>query len=141
IAARAATPVRAVTRDPLAWAGIVNDALRALIALVAFAWGAALTVRHRLRLATYDLRQRRLRARYGVRADMPVRPYGAEVAAALAAAAPARARWAETSGSSAAPKRIPYSEERLRRVRRAYVDSFARGYWSLPIGRTSLFVM
>jgi hypothetical protein len=144
--ARVAAPTHAADEAgdrgaSLARAGLVNDTLRAMIAMVAFAWGAALTVRHRLRLATYRLRQRRLRARYGVRPDTPVRPYGPEVATALAATAPARVRWAETSGATGAPKRIPYSDARLRQVRRAYVDAFARAFWSLPIGRTSLFVM
>ena len=50
------------------------------------------------------------------------------------------ARFALTSGSTARPKRIFYTERRLRSVKLAYQDVYVRSCWGLGIGRKSLYI-
>jgi hypothetical protein len=118
----------------------LNDALRALIAFGARLLGALFTLRQRAAIRGYARERARLRRYLGVESDTPIRAWGPEVETAVAAAAPADARMASTSGSTSRPKLLPYDASRLRAVKLAYVDAFTRLYWALHIRRTSLYV-
>jgi len=123
--------------------GLFNDWLRWLIGL-GIRWpGLALSAAHLIKIAAFSRNQERLRRRYNIKPDTPVLPYGPEIERLVKSAADragARARLASTSGSTGSPKRILYTKRRLRAVRLAFIDMFARCCVSLRIRRTSLYV-
>jgi hypothetical protein len=117
--------------------------MRWLIGRVIKGLGAALGITERIRIATFDWSQKRLRRRYGVTRQTPIFTYGPEIEQRIREAAAEygdRARFAETSGSTAAPKRILYTKGRLRSVRWTFMDVFARCYRAHRVERTSLYV-
>ncbi|MEK6283229.1 MAG: GH3 auxin-responsive promoter family protein [Acidobacteriota bacterium] len=123
--------------------GLINDCLRRLIAVSIGCLGLVLTVVQKVRTSLFFLSQKRLTRRYGITADTPILPFGPELELLIekaAAKAGKGARFAWTSGSTAKSKRILYTNGRLRRVKLAYVDFFARCCWSLRIKRTSLYL-
>jgi hypothetical protein len=72
-----------------------------------------------------------------------VLPYGPELKDLIKSAsanAGKTAKFASTSGSTSTPKRILYTERRLRVVKHAFVDFFARCCWAMQLSRTSLYV-
>ena len=122
--------------------GRLNDLLRALIRLAIIAGGWGLELIHRRRKARFANQQARLVRRYQITSDTPIVGYGPQTETAISATAK-RTRsvsFAMTSGSTEAPKRIPYSPARLRMVKLTYIDAFARCFAKLPISRTSLYV-
>ena len=123
--------------------GVVNDYLRRLIALGIECLGLVLTIVQRARARLFFWSQKRLTRRYGITSDTPILTFGPEQEQLIeraAARAERGARFACTSGSTAKPKRILYTRRRLRKVKLAYVDFFARCCWSLGIKRSSLYV-
>ena len=123
--------------------GLINDCLRRLIGLGIVWLGLVLDVVQRIRISTFFWNQRRLSKRYGITADTPVLSFGPELEQLIencAARADQSARVALTSGSTGRPKRILYTRRRLRAVKLAYIDFFARCCRSLRIRRTSLYV-
>jgi hypothetical protein len=123
--------------------GLVNDWLRWLIALAIRWLGLVLTIAQRVRASTFFWNQKRLTRKYGITSDTPVLTYGPELELLIEGAAARTdkgARFAWTSGSTAKPKRVLYTKRRLRAVKLAYVDFFARCCWSLSIKRTSLYL-
>jgi hypothetical protein len=137
---------RPEVETPLGWAarGLVQDALRVLIGQGLVLAGHLLEVPHRARLEGYRAAQARLRSRYRVAGEHPVRGWGPEVQAEVEAWAAARrgpVRFAETSGTTATPKRLAYPPRRLRRATWAFVDAFSRLYAARPeLTRHSLYV-
>src|SRR6185436_20713354 len=109
--------------------GLINDGLRRAIACAIRAFGFVLTLRHRIRVRNFIRTQKRLRIRYGITDHTPVLPYGPELEYLIKSAsanAGKTARFASTSGSTSTPKRILYTKRRLRIVKHAFVDFFAR---------------
>ena len=123
--------------------GLINDCLRRLIGLSIKGLGLALAVRQSIQISTFGWNQKRLRRRYGITADTPILTFGPELEQLIEQAALRAgpdARFAFTSGSTAKRKRILYTKSRLRAVRLAYIDFFARCCWSNGVKRTSLYV-
>jgi len=123
--------------------GLINDCLRRLIALGIQWLGVLMTIVQRIRASMFFWSQKRLARSYGITSDTPIMTFGPELELLIesaAARAKKGARFAWTSGSTAKPKRILYTNWRLRTVKLAYVDFFARCCWSLSIRRTSLYV-
>jgi len=123
--------------------GQLNDGMRWLIGRVIKGLGVALGITERIRIETFDWSQKRLRRRYGVTRQTPILTYGPEIEKRIRDAAVKygdRARFAETSGSTAAPKRILYTKGRLRSIRWTFMDVFARCYRAHRVERTSLYV-
>ena len=122
---------------------MINDCLRRLIGLGIKGLGLALAVRHSIQISTFGWNQKRLRRCYGVTADTPILTFGPELEQLIKQAAlraGPEARFAFTSGSTAKRKRILYTKRRLRAVRIAYSDFFARYYSSNGVKRKSLYV-
>jgi hypothetical protein len=94
-------------------------------------------------MKTFRRKQRQLRKRYGISESTPIRSFAREVEESLHHNALKRHEalaYAETSGTSDQPKRIPFTHSRIRDVKFAFVDMFARCCWSLSLSRTSLYV-
>ena len=116
----------------------VNDFLRTMISVALQCAGAFEEVRHRDRIKGHQEDQSDLRRRYGIEDDTPLvqdvpAPDASEVATP-------DAQIALTSGTSSNPKRVLYTARRLRAVRKVFIASFLRCFWSLDIRRTSLYV-
>jgi len=123
--------------------GLVNDCLRWLIGLSVRRLGLVLSAAHRFRIARFRQGQRRLRRRYRIEADTPVLTFGPALERLVeeaAARAGGGAVFASTSGSTDRPKRLLYTRGRLRAVKLAFVDSFARCCHAYGVRRTSLYV-
>lgn len=120
---------------------MIHDLLRAWIGFWIVVIGRLLTLHHRRLVRQYARRQAKLRARYGIDDDTPIRSWGEEVESDVVAFAEAHhARFAFTSGSTSRPKRIAYPPSRVRRVKWIYSEAFLRMYAALPIRRKSLYV-
>jgi len=123
--------------------GWINDFLRWLIGLGIVCFGLAMEVVHQLKVKTFFGTQKRLRQRYQIAAESPVLMFGPEIEKRIencALRAGHKARFAVTSGSTASPKRLLFTKRRLRSVRWAFQDLFARTCWALSIRRKSLYV-
>jgi hypothetical protein len=123
--------------------GVVNDCLRLLISLSVRWLGLGLSAAHRIRILTFRRSQRRLRGRYRIEADTPILTFGPALERLIEEAAERAcdgAVFASTSGSTDRPKRLLYTRGRLRAVKLAFVDSFARCCRAYGVGRTSLYV-
>ncbi|HEV2833999.1 MAG TPA: GH3 auxin-responsive promoter family protein [Pyrinomonadaceae bacterium] len=123
--------------------GQVNDWLRLAIAHCVRIAGLVMSVWQRLRIYTFAANQQRLRRRYNVTLDTPILSYGPEVERSIATAARKTghgARFALTSGSAGDPKRLLYTNHRLRTLKFLFSDMFARACWTFRLKRTSLYV-
>lgn len=123
--------------------GFVNDTLRGLAGFGIRRLGLLFDVIQRIKIRFFFWNQKRLRRVYGITTDTPVLSFGPELEQLIETAAARtgdNARFALTSGSTAAPKRILYTKRRLRSVKLTYMDVFARCYRALRIKRTSLYV-
>ena len=124
----------------------VNDAVRAVYGWAIGALALVGCGLQALALRSWPQRQIRLRRQLGITERSPILRYGPEVERQLAAhvrAARDRGRSLEhalTSGSTAAPKRIPFSPRRLRQIRWLFVDAFARACRSFGLSRRSLYL-
>lgn len=123
--------------------GLLNDCMRRLIGFGIIRLGTAMCIAQRIRIGAYSWNLKRLRRLYGITPDTRILPFGPESELLVEKAAERAgrgARFAFTSGSTGRPKRILYTKGRLRTVRLAFVDAFARCCRSLRIERTSLYV-
>jgi hypothetical protein len=121
----------------------VNDCLRWAIAHCIRIGGIALSVWERLRIRTFAADQQRLRKRYNLAANTPLVSYGPEVERSISVAALRAgddARFALTSGSAGDPKRLLYTNHRIRALKFVFSDMFARACCAFRIKRTSLYV-
>ena len=122
---------------------LVNDALRFLIARMIALLGVVLNLRQRFRIARFAANQRRLKRKYRLHADTPVVSYGPRVVESIrhaAAHAGRDVRFALTSGSTGEPKKILYTNRRLRALKFTFTDMFARAVRAYGLKRTSLYV-
>ena len=123
--------------------GLVNDALRRLVGFSIVALGFWLDVVQRWRIRAYRFTQARLRVRYGISDSTPVLSFGPEQQATIAERAKRERgpiRYAETSGSTDAPKKLLYPLKRIARAKWAFIDAFARAFARTPWRRHSLYV-
>lgn len=123
--------------------GLINDCLRRLIAIGIEGLGLVLTIVQRFRASIFFRTQKRLSLRYEITSNTPILTFGPELERLIESAAAkgaTGAKFAWTSGSTSKPKRILYTNRRLRAVKLAYVDFVARCCWSLSIKRTSLYI-
>jgi hypothetical protein len=120
-----------------------NELARSLLLAGVVAGGVALRAGERWRIHAYRRHQAELRRRYGITPDTPVRPWGDEVAAGIAAWAETQpaVRWAATSGSTAKPKRVAFTPARLRRIKLGSFSVAARMVSGHPGWRMGLFIM
>ncbi len=97
----------------------------------------------RRRIAGHARAQARLRARYGVSPATPILRWGPAVEAAVAAWAARQrgVRWAETSGSTARPKRLPFTRARLRAIRRGSWAAAVQAGHAHGVRRPGVFVL
>jgi hypothetical protein len=123
--------------------GPFNDALRACIGALIHGLGAACSVIHRARIASFTNTQQKLRRRFRIEPNSPVLAYGSPVEAEIrrVASQSAAARWAETSGTTARPKRLLYTPQRIRQTSWTFIDGFVRAFGAYCSGfRSSLYV-
>ncbi len=124
------------------WALLRNEAIRSA-ATPAFSLLAGRARRARARrIAGHAAEQERLRARYGVTRDTPVRPWGPAVEEAVRAWAATQrgVRFAATSGSTNRPKLLPYTPARLAALRRLNRDAAAETALAHGVRRPVMFV-
>jgi hypothetical protein len=122
---------------------LLNDAIRFVIANVIMLAGLFAALWQRLRIRRFATNQRRLKRKYRIHADTPVVSYGPRVVESIrhaAAHAGRDARFAMTSGSTGEPKKILYTGGRLRSLKIAFSDMFARAVRAYGLSRTSLYV-
>lgn len=123
--------------------GLVNDIVRFLIAHVIRLSGVVLASRQQMRMISFIANQRRLKRRYRLQPDTPVMTYGPRVVESIRNAAARLGRGASfaiTSGSTGEPKKILYTRQRLRVLKFAFSDMFARACRAYRLPRTTLFV-
>ncbi len=117
--------------------GVINDTLRSVIGWTITAAGLLLSGWQRLRMLFFRLNQKRLKRKYRITSDTPVLSYSSQ---SLQSGAGKNVRFAETSGSTGAPKRIPYTKQRLLTLKLTFSDMFARACYAFRIERISLYV-
>jgi hypothetical protein len=101
----------------------LNDCLRLVIARCIQISGVAFNILLRFRLTRFRFKRARLKRKY--KRDLHLRTDG---------------RYALTSGSTGDPKRILYTNARLRACKFVFSDMFARACRAFRIKRTSLYV-
>jgi hypothetical protein len=122
---------------------LFNDSVRAGIGALIHGLGVACRVIHRARIATFARTQQKLRRQFRIEPNTPVLPYGPAVEKEIqrVAAQCGETRWAETSGTTAQPKRILYTPQRIRQTSWTFIDGFARAFSAYCSGfRSSLYV-
>lgn len=123
--------------------GWLNDAVRSLIAYAIRLAGVVLSGWQRIRIRRFHANQRRLKRKYRLQPDTPVWSYGPRVVESIRHAAArlgSDAVFAMTSGSTGNPKHIVYTKHRLRALKFAFSDMFARACAAYRLQRTSLYV-
>lgn len=129
------------------FAGLFNDLLRSLIWLVLWGLGWVLECVFQLRVLRFAGGQLRLATELGITPSTPLEKHGPEMDSRLAALFEdyrkrgVRVAWAMTSGSTRAPKRIVYTEARLRGRHINFFEGYARLFSRLGIFRRSFYVM
>ena len=123
--------------------GLVNDALRFLIARMITLLGIALDLRQSFRIVRFAANQRQLKRKYRLHDDTPVLSYGPRVIESIRHAADRagrNAKFALTSGSTGEPKKILYTNRRLQTLKFTFTDMFARAARAHGLKRTTLYV-
>ncbi len=120
----------------------MNEALRAGLAPALNALGHGFRARMAARIAAFAADQARLRAAYRIDGATPIHAWGPEVEAGIAAFAARHpgARFAATSGSTARPKRVAFTAERLRTIKLGSLSVAARLLVAHGVRRPSLFI-
>jgi hypothetical protein len=118
----------------------IQDRLRAVISWNIRCLGHLLGVWHNVQVRRFSEQQSRLRQRYGITKTTPIILHGDVLQAKLESSSGPEVQFAATSGSSGTPKRIPYTVQRLRRVKWTYMSAFCRSFAAMKIKRTSLYV-
>jgi len=120
----------------------LNDLIRSFVAglfPVAAAWARSAVAR---RVRRHEAEQDRLRRVYGI-ADQPVERYSAATRARIEALARQfpDARFAYTSGSTGEPKKILFTERRLKTFRLTAIRASIQAFSFAGVRRPSLFVL
>lgn len=114
---------------------LLNDSLRLAIAHGIRVAGFVLSVWQQLRIRSFVANQQRLQRRYRLDPDTPLTSRVPEVQPVNKDGG-----FAFTSGSAGDPKRILYTNRRLRALKFIFSDMFARACAAFRIKRTSLYV-
>jgi hypothetical protein len=120
-----------------------NDCFRLVISVNAQILGALRTLMQRVRIPLFKYRQYRLEKKYGITDQTPILSYGPELTDLIDAAASAKRghlQFPMTSGSTGSPKRVLFTNLRLRLLKLIFADFFVRSCWSFNLRRTSLYV-
>ena len=122
--------------------GVINDAIRFGIARLILLLAVLLGAWQRFRTFRFHANQRRLKLKYRLQSDTPVLSYGPRVEESVrhAAARGQHAQFAVTSGSTGQPKKILYTQRRLRKLKFVFSDMFVRACRAYRWRRTSLYV-
>jgi len=124
----------------------LNDGIRWLINLALWLLGWLLEAVFWLQIILFFPAQRWLALRLGVSIEHPVRGFGPDVVASIQECFDRLCRsgrapvWAETSGSTDLPKRMVYTQARIRQSRFLFFASFARLLSRMRVWRRSFFV-
>ena len=121
----------------------MNDFLRYIIGWIIKLFGLICSVWQRCQIITYRSNQNRLKRKYGIHADTPLRSYGPEIERSIRNAARKRgadARFATTSGATGKPKETLYTQKRLFALKLTFSDMFSRACYVFRIQPTSLYV-
>ena len=119
----------------------LNDAIRGLIKRLLPLAGRIARRELNLSLARYPRRQAELRALYGITDQTPILDYaGTRPHLEAFAAGQDDVFFAETSGSTGDPKRIPYTPDRVRRFKVQSRDAGLRAFVHFGAQRPELFV-
>jgi hypothetical protein len=116
---------------------IARGASRALVGVAAPLVVAA--VRRRAKRRRED--QIKLRRRYGIDEKTPVRTWDADIAERLYNLAPHAFATAQTSGSTAAPKTVPYTRGRLGAIKRSSLEAAVQTSAAFGLGSPSIFAL
>jgi hypothetical protein len=127
----------------LAFSTVRNECLRLMAGSVLLSCVPFLGLGKAWRILSYSWRQRWLRRRYAIDGTVPIRRWDRQVQDALVrrVVGGSDIRIASSSGSTATPKRIPYTRRRLRTIRRMSFETVAQAAWAHGIRRPSLFVL
>ena len=120
----------------------INDSLRWLIAGWIVILATAFHALSLIRVWAYGLNQRRLRSKYAVSDDTPVRTYDSKTREAIErrfTRMGPTAAMVETSGTTDEPKRIAYDRRRFRRTRWIFIEALFGQLAKIPGNRT-LFI-
>ncbi len=115
--------------------GPINDCVRSIIAGAITILGLLLSGLQRFQMLGFSLNQKWLKRKYGITRDTPVLPYDPTLVQSRK-----DVRFAQTSGSTGEPKRIPYTKRRLLGLKLTFSDMFARACYAFKIKRTCLYV-
>ena len=118
----------------------LNDGLRLLIGVSLRMAGAVAEILHRVRARNHARSRARLRRRYGISPEIRLVTEVPQLELSATRSPGGSARVAYTSGTGGDPKRLVYCRGRLAKVRRVFVESFMRAFWTLGVRRTSLYV-
>jgi hypothetical protein len=122
---------------------LLNDYLRYVIGWNIKFLGLVGSGTQLVQIISFRANQKRLKRKYGIRPDTPLRSYGPQVEQSIRNAAQVHgpsARFATTSGSTGKPKEILYTPRRLFALKLIFSDMFARACFACRIARTSLYV-
>lgn len=122
---------------------LINDAIRFGIARLILVLAVLFDGRQRIRMFRFKANQRRLKLKYRLQPDTPVLSYGPRVVESIrhaAARCKTDARFAMTSGSTGAAKKILYTKQRLGSLKFVFSDMFVRACRAYQLRRTSLYV-
>lgn len=122
---------------------MLNDLARAALMMGLRPASAFFTWQLERRIARYAADQSRLRSRYGVAPDTPIRGFDDTTRAAIEsfAAAHPDARLAYTSGSTSRPKGLAYTRRRLANFKRGSQSAGARAWIRHALKQPGIFVL
>ena len=118
---------------------IINDCARWILGRILLFWGGFSVLITKLRVARHHSRCRALKESLGITHETPILTHGPELQAHIEAAANDDCLWAQTSGSSGTPKRIPYPKHRITSLRLSFMAAFVRCFWALRVKRTVFY--
>jgi hypothetical protein len=118
---------------------LINDGARWILGRILLFWGGVSTLITRLRVARHYRRCGALQESLGITPETPILTHGPELQAHIEAAAQDGCQWAQTSGSSGTPKRIPYPKRRITALRLSFMAAFVRCFWALKVKRTVFY--
>ena len=120
---------------------LLNDYLRYVIGWTIKFLGLVGSGAQIIRIINFRANQKRLKRKYGIYSDTPLRSYSPEVERSIRNVKhDSNARFATTSGSTGKPKEILYTPRRLFALKLIFSDMFARACFASRIARTSLYV-
>lgn len=122
---------------------LLNDCFRFTISVNVRILGAVLTLLQQFGIRFFNYSQNQLEKKYGITDQTPILSYGFELTELIDEAASGKRghlQFPMTSGSTGFPKRVLFTNLRLRLLKLIFSDFFVRCCWSFSIRRTNLYV-